>query len=108
MTEKTILPIWTLGDPHNASRHKNVTTNSSFMVVFRLLTRRHISLRSAQKRLELCRCPILCPEMRVPPPLLLLLLLDWGRAPRRGLPRNTDEAREGTESSRQLNVKLRL
>lgn len=45
MTEMKILPIWTLGDPHNASRHKSVTTNSSFMVVFELLTRRHSSLR---------------------------------------------------------------
>lgn len=45
MTEIKTLPIWTLGDPHNASRHKSVTTNSSFMVVLMLLTRRHSSLR---------------------------------------------------------------
>lgn len=44
-TEMKILPIWTLGDPHKPSRHRSVTTSSSFMVVSRFLTRRHSILR---------------------------------------------------------------
>lgn len=61
------LPIWTLGDPHSASRHKSATTNSSFMAAAVVLARRHSSLLAAGPTdawrgsgSELCGwCPVL-------------------------------------------------
>lgn len=95
-----ILPIWTLGEPHSTSRHRRVSTNSSFMVGFATVQSngsgsyhsvasithgpsswRHFSF--ARKRLALCGCSSRSLEVRVQlQPLPALLLLDWVRAPR--------------------------
>ncbi|KAK9540367.1 hypothetical protein VZT92_002824 [Zoarces viviparus] len=124
MAEKRILPIWTLGDPHNASRHKSVTTSSSFMVVFRLLARRHISLWQQVPTRTLPSSHTMRAHGVIPGSLrsvsssadALSSLLRcacrycccWTGSARRGLPRNTDETREGTESSRLRDAKQRL
>lgn len=122
MTEIKLLPIWTLGDPHNASRHNNVTTNSSFMVVFRFLTRRQISLRQRflpKHHLHHTLCELMASfQVRSSSADALSCLLRcacrscccccWTEGARRELLRNTDEARERTEDSRQPNVKQRF
>ena len=101
VTEMKILPIWTLGEPHNASRHKSVTTSSSFMVVVRFLARcpQQPSVADPTKTsslsyiipahgvipgsLRLLQMPYrLSWDARALLLLLLLLLLECGRAPR--------------------------
>lgn len=68
---------------HGSGSYKNIIS----------ITHVKTSWRHARvvQRLELCRCTILFPEMRVP-----LLLLEWGRAPR-----IAQEYRWGTRDNRE-------
>lgn len=109
-TEMHILPIWTLGDPHRAPRHRSVvTTNSSFMVCSGSTSRRQRVPTRTSSRRHSSFVQLASRALRMLRPLLLRCACRycrccccWAECARRGSLRNTDEARGRTESSRQL------